>query len=183
MTLDRIYDFAQQLQMSAETQGRSLETLIADLLPGVVAVVKTSTDQDKTGIDYIATLRRGGSVFIDTKKREKGVANYWRWGEEELALEIWSVCPTATQLGRVGWTLDESKQTHYTLHFFDPSDSQRVFLLPFQLLRKAFREHYREWCATYPKARQNSGSWHSECLFVPAPVVLQAIQQAMLGVS
>ena len=168
-----ILDFKQQLKMSSETNGRCLEQIIQDMLPGVVSVQKSDTKTDKTGIDYIATLRRGATVFIDTKKREKGCSFYWKNGEE-IALERWSVIGEKT-----GWTLDESKLTHYTLHLYDPSDSQKIFLFPFQLLRKAFVQNCNTWFKTFSHAIQDSGSWRSECVFVPAKDVMDSITIAM----
>ena len=86
---------------------------------------------------------------------------------------------TTADARRAGWTLDESKTTHYTLHAFCPEECPTVFILPFQLLRKTLRTNYKEWALDYRIARQNSGQWQSECIFVPAPVVLSAIRDSM----
>lgn len=183
------YAFHERLAFStAHREGRSYEQLIRDMLPGIVSVEKTNVTVDKTGIDYIARLRGGAPVNIDLKTRDKGCSSYWMWGvnklppskvrQEEIALEIWSVKPENGRRGKVGWTLDEAKLTHYTLHVYDGSDSQRVFLLPFQLLRKAFRTNVRAWQNTYRIESQSSGGWHSECIFVPVSIVQDAIQIA-----
>jgi hypothetical protein len=172
------YDFAERLAFSTKLDGRSYEMLIAETLPGIASVTKTSVEADKTGIDYVATLRRGGVVNIDLKKRDKGCSRKWQYGEEELALETWSVMNTKGNRAKVGWTLDEAKQTHYTLHVFDITDSQNAFLLPFQLLRKAFRHNLMAWYEQYFHFPQNSGTWDSECVFVPVSIVLDAIVKA-----
>ena len=173
------YDFHDRLAFSTSRNGRPLGQVIAETIPGVVRVVATDVAQDKTGVDYIAHLRRGAQVFIDLKMRDRGCGQFWD-GEEDLALEIWSVIPEDGFPGKRGWTLDEAKATHYTLHAFDPSDSARVFILPFQLLRKAFRAHFEDWGVRYRHAIQDSGRWRSECLFVPVSVVLTAINEAMI---
>ena len=173
----RTYEFWERFAFSVGTNGRTFEQIIQQTLPGIISVRKTNPEEDKTGIDYKAVLRRGAEINIDLKLREKGCSKFWQ-SEEEIALEKWSVVPEKGKAGKVGWTLDEAKQTHYTLHAFDRRDSENVFLLPFQLLRKAFRTHMDEWYTEYESARQNSGTWRSECLFVPISVVLEAIREA-----
>ena len=177
------YSFRERLAFSTQANGRTFEKIISDTLPGVARVEKTDTATDKTGVDYVATLRRGATVNVDLKLRDHGCRKFWRVSGEELALETWSVKPAPpTTIGKVGWTLDESKATHYTLHVFSPSDSDQVFLLPFQLLRKAFRRNGRGWIKTFgPLREQSSGRWKSECLFVPASVVLAAIAEASIS--
>ncbi len=177
------YDFRERLAYSVGVVGRDCEETILSLLTGCVYVVKTDTSKDRSGIDYIAKLRGGAEVGIDHKVREKGCARYWRDGEPELALETYSVVPVNGQPGKTGWTLDESKQTDYTLHTFDPTDSVFCYLLPFQLLRVAFREHIREWRSKYPCYEQQSYdgdlTWRSQAVFVPVRVVLAAIALEM----
>jgi len=99
--------------------------------------------------------------------------------EPELSLEKWSVLPSSGRAGKVGWTLDESKLTDYTLHVFDFQDSREVFLLPFQLLRQAFRRNVEKWYSEFFHASQSSKTWESECVFVPACVVLESLATEM----
>lgn len=172
------YDFREQLAMSIERRGKPFEDIIASSIPGVVSVCKTDIAVDKTGIDYIATLRRGATIGIDLKVRAEGCSKFWKHGDE-LALEKWSVCPDLRcPDGKAGWTLDESKKTDYTLHSFDPCDSDTVYLLPFHLLRKSFVCNLKEWYRDYKHAWQSSGDWQSECVFVPVSIVLEAIKQS-----
>jgi hypothetical protein len=173
------YSFDERRVFSALARGRAWEDVIKDTLPGCVSVVATDLETDKSGTDYVATLRRGSIINIDLKMRSKA-GMYWTDGAEEIALEVWSVMPHCGARGKVGWTLDESKTTHYTLHVFDPVDSDRIFLLPFQLLRKAFRANCKIWCDRYRTAIQSSGAWRSQCVFVPADVVMAAIGDAMI---
>jgi len=173
------YNFDERLAFSTERRGKPFEDVIQDSLPGIIDVSKTDVAVDKTGIDYIATLRGGATIGIDLKLRDKGCSRYWKYGDE-LALETWSVLPENGQRGKCGWTLDEAKATDYTLHVFDPSDSDTVYLLPFQLLRKAFRNYYRNWLRIYRVAEQNSGQWKSQCVFVPAGIVLNVINQSSI---
>lgn len=172
------YGFQDKLTFSRGVrESTDLETIRA-MIAGCVSVVKANAELDRIGIDYIATLRRGREIYIDAKARETGCSQYWHNGPE-LALEIWSVVPQNGVDGRVGWTLDEAKQTELVLFTFDPSDHESCYLVSFQLLRMAFRSFLHEWRLAYPsplqKTRHNGGVWHSQCVFVPVPVVYEAI--------
>lgn len=182
------YDFHERLTFSKGIVAATCKETIQNMIPGCVKVTAAPEVMDKTGIDYVATLRRGTVVFIDHKARERGCSQYWRPSgddrtrEPELALELWSVRPTNGRPGRAGWTLDEAKRTHYTLHTFHQEDSREAYLLPFQLLRKAYRAHFRKWNETYHHGVQNSGTWESECVFIPACIILDALSEAMQGI-
>jgi hypothetical protein len=65
------------------------------------------------------------------------------------------------------------------LFTFDPGDCANVYLLPFQHLRMAFRRHCSEWSVVYDRKKQSSGTWQSECVFVPVPCVLDAVVEVM----
>lgn len=178
------YEFGERLAFSKGVVAATCKETIQNVLPGCVSVENTSLAIDKTGVDYIATLRRGAVVYIDHKAREKGCSQYWQRHadatvEPEIALELWSVRPENDRPGKVGWTLDEAKQTHYTLHTFDPADSMEAFLIPFQILRKAYKQHFNLWNSGFKHGIQNSGSWTSECVFVPITNIMIALRAAM----
>ena len=174
-----VYDFQEQLAFSIEGRVENDGALIRQIISGCVSVVKSDQKDDRSGIDYWATLRRGSQIGIDLKLRSKGCSRWWCEGPE-LALETWSVLPDEQHKGKVGWTLDESKRTDYTLHRFDPTDTTMVYLLPFQLLRMTFRDHIKQWTNRYRVEQQNSGTWRSQVVFVPATVVLAGISAKML---
>ena len=54
-----VYEFEERRIFSGTCEGRGFEEIIKSTLPGIVAVEKTNTEIDKTGIDYFAKLRRG----------------------------------------------------------------------------------------------------------------------------
>lgn len=181
------YDFAERLAFSRGKAENTHPDTIRALVTGCVSVEKASESLDRQGIDFVATLRRGTKLNIDMKIRAEGCSQYWKamplFGidlpEPELALETWSVCPSNGSPGKAGWTLNESKLTDFTLHVFDPRDSIEVFLLPFQLLRIAFRHNYHAWLKRFPIKRQSSITWESECVFVPGWHVMNAIAAEM----
>lgn len=182
--MNTFYAFGERLEFSKGIVAATSQETIKRLIPGCVSVEIATIEMDKTGVDYIATLRRGAHVFIDHKIRDRGCSHYWKvkadnCREPEIALELWSVKPINGTGGKPGWTLDESKCTHYTLHTFHPSDSAEAFLFPFQLLRKTYCINSKLWNALYPHGIQNSGRWESECVFIPVGVIFSALRQAM----
>lgn len=180
------YDFHEKLTVSKGiVKSTCLET-IRGMIPGCSNVVANEdVALDKQGVDYVATLRKGAKVLIDHKHREPCKQHWQRSAMgiliAEIALEIWSV----VEAKRIGWTLDESKLTDYTLHTFAPDDTDECWLLPFQLLRAAFHKNYQAWTARYKRAKQQSSrgssNWTSECVFVPVTTVVDAINAAMVS--
>lgn len=177
-------DWSECFEFSSNANGEAarLEALRA-CLPGVVDIKRASSTMDKSGIDYVVKLRRGAEVYVDIKERVAGCSKYWTQGPE-IALEEWSVYPDETNKGRAGWTLDESKKTHYVLYSFDRRDTDKIYVIPFQLLRAAFRDNLKAWKHEYWTRRGSKlqrthgaqGVWCSLGMFVPAAVVLNAIR-------
>jgi hypothetical protein len=189
------HDWEQKLAFSSGvTESTHPDTIMKLLGDSCVRVEKNNASGNDGGVDFRAYLRRGSQLNIDVKAREKGCSRYWKacplFGialEPEFALETWSVIENREWGIQpvVGWTLDESKDTDYTLHLFDPNDTPEVFLLPFQLLRMSFRKNLFPWIRQFQVSRQftppKNGrmGWESECVFVPAAIVLDAIRQEM----
>lgn len=171
-------DFYKDLEFSMGNRQKMDELLIKSAIPNCVSVTKTDVEADKSGIDYYAMLDGGAIINIDAKARRKGAV---KKGEEPLlALEIWSVCPTEGNKGKVGWTCSRSTDVDMILYTFDPSEWDKFYLVPFQLLRMAFRCNFLEWRKNYKPRKQDNGSYKSEAMFVPASVVLRAVAEQMI---
>lgn len=179
------YGFGERAAFSeGRRQATDIETIRA-MLAGCVSVEATEgrSAENRAGVDYIATLRGGAVVNIDAKARESGCSRFWgRYHNDDvipqLAVETWSVVGK-----KAGWTLDESKRTDLILYTFDPADTEACYLVGFQHLRMAFRANEADWRMAYDEKGQtsNGGEWASRCLFVPAPVVLDAISAISIG--
>jgi len=183
-----IYTFKDMLEMSLGTRKESDIETIKDLLYGCVSVVATDNNGNDEGIDFIATLRPGTEVFIDVKTRAEGCSKYWKNGEPELAIETWSVIKggrykTPKYRAKPGWTYDESKKTDMVLYTFAETDTDKVYLLPFQSLRLAAINNYHNWIATHKVDIQTSDNWQSQAIFVPSKVVVQAILDTFENVT
>ena len=178
------YDFNERLAFSKGKRIGSDRETIMSLLDGCVEVVPACEEDDKAGVDYIATLLRGGIVLVDAKTRTKGCSRYWKNGQPELAIEIWSVMPGGkyNQCNpKIGWTLDDAKKTHAVLYTFDPSDCEVAFLFPFQHLRMAARRTVTAWMNRFKVDVQDSGTWESQAVFVPAVEIISALEYTYSG--
>jgi hypothetical protein len=174
------YSFGERLAFSkGRRQDSDLETLRA-MFPASVSVIKTGEEQDRAGVDYVITLRRGAQLKVDAKSRDSGCKRFWRQGPE-VALETWSVRPggkygISESRAMVGWTLDESKEVDLILFTFDLRDHEFAYVRPLPLLREAFRRNVGGWRRQYKTAPQDSAGWESECVFVPLLAVDEAIE-------
>ena len=169
-------DWNEKLNYSLGQQKAVDCEILKSNIANCISVDKTDLEMDKSGVDYIATLKNGAQIFIDAKTRMEGCSKYWH-GEPELALEMWSV----KEKKKIGWTLKEDTQVDYILYTFPKSDTDCYYFIPFQLLRVAFIKNGRNWYSKYGSKLQINHSYHSEAIFVPASVVLQAVQNEMTG--
>lgn len=181
------YGFQEQLDFSQGAKCESDAETIMSLLHGCASVTSSAGSGNDFGIDYIATLRRGAEVMIDAKTRAAGCSKFWR-SEPELAIEIWSVMPGGkfqTTHGKAGWTLDESKRTDMVLYTFNPLDSPMAYLIPFHSLRMASVRNIGHWRKSYKVDIQETidgyRGWQSQAVFVPASVVIRAMEETYSG--
>ena len=178
--MDYCHDFRQKLAFSLGERERFDISHISKAISKCKEVKKTDAELDRAGVDYIATLEDGARIGIDAKAREKGASRYWKHGEPELALEIWSVCGI-----KKGWTLSTRSNVDMILYTFDKADCNKFYLLPFQQLRMAFERNGKQWCEKYSRKKQqsNKGAWQSEAVFVPASVVIKAVSDTFTGAA
>ena len=176
---ERLNDFKECLEYSLGEREQFDEKILKQHFPWVEEVIKTDTETDKTGIDYIAKSKDGSSFTIDAKTRMPGCSKYWKDNTPELCLEGHSDC----EKGIAGWLFKNSvNHPDYILYTFSRKDTNRYYLVPFQLLKKATYQHAEQWKLKYGiKYQKNKGGWTSSAIFVPAPEVLTAINELMKG--
>lgn len=174
----RMSNFYNDLEFSRGNPEKDDMTILKNNIIGCIDVIKTSKTEDKKGIDYIAYLSGGARIRIDAKNRRRGARKMWKYGEPELALETWSKHPYKTKPGgEPGWTVTEKKEVDLILYNFDISDSDKVYLVPFQHLRLSFLRNYDKWISCYGETQQGNKGYISRCVFVPASIVIEAIKE------
>ena len=174
------YDFNERLKFSKGERGEKDVKFLKQAIKNCISVRETDVETDKKGVDYIATLKGGAEIGIDVKARDKGVSKYWKDGQEDLVLEVWSVYPDERNEGKFGWTLSDKTNVDFILYTFDETDSEKCYLLPYQLLRMAFLRNGYEWMKKYGTKLSNSGTWSTQVVFVPATEVLKALEYEMV---
>lgn len=117
------------------------------------------------GIDRVVILASGKRYDIDQKVRERD------W--PDFCLEYYSDKERKT----LGWVAKDLA-CDFIAYAFIPS--QRCYLLPFAALRRAWHDHGSDWMRRYGKIEARNHGWTTESVPVPIPVVLRAMQDAML---
>jgi hypothetical protein len=168
----REFDFSERLAFSEGNSGaRSIAEILVSAIPGALSAHRAHKENDRLGIDWFVEMPNGKLLSVDTKVRSDDWAIR---GKDDLALEIWSVCGK-----KIGWTLDNSKATDYVFWLW--TSTGRWALLPFPLLCGAAMANMGAWQSAYPCFRQSSGTWTSECVFVPRKEVWAAIYKLYGG--
>lgn len=173
----KIFDCRADIEKSATEQAIKLDkAIIRKIFPDCKKIIVTGIEVDDLGIDYTAVLENGRQVRVDIKKRSKGCSKFWRQGPE-LQIEIWS----NVEYRHVGWSVDDTKKTDLIIYVFDRFDYDRFYVFDARLLRKTIMIYGREWYKKYKSAYQynkaDGKSWRSQCMFVPAGVVVSAMQE------
>lgn len=154
------FSFDERLRWSdGYASSSEIGLILREHIPGCVSVERADTTADRNGTDWwcirTAPLRR---LSVDAKVRSLDPIE--QFGMDDLALETWSVIDK-----KVGWTRDPSKHSDFILWLF--TTTNRFVLIPFPMLCHVFSRKWREWSAAYRTEQQNSGTWQSECVFVP----------------
>ena len=161
------FDFNEQLRMShGVSANRDIARILCDNIPGSQQAQIAGVADDRNGTDWWVTLGNGNRLSVDCKVRSRDYARLT--GEDDLALETWSVIGK-----KVGWSRDPTKRTEYILWLWQ--DTGRWCLIPFPMLCNVFSRCWEEWRGRFKTRQQSSGSWQSECVFVPRKTVWSEI--------
>lgn len=186
--MTRIHDFGAKLRTSKGSRSESDAETLRMMFRNAEAVIPSEEALDRQGVDYVVRFQGGGEIYVDVKTREPGCSRFWKHGEPELALELWSVKEggkygTPQDRRRFGWAIDATKRCHYVAFMFCPADTEAVFVLPFMQLREAVFANGANWKQWFPVHTQDSGSWESQAVFVPVGHVIEAISAVQRGMA
>jgi hypothetical protein len=177
--MSRELDFNERMRMSDGVAATDdVRTILVGEIPGAVSAVRASNVNDRQGVDWWVEMSTARHLAVDVKVREHDWAATHP-DEDDLALETWSVVESQ----KIGWTRDESKRCDYILWLWQ--DTRRFCLLPFPMLCRVFNDQWRSWTKQFKTKRQktswNSGTYHSECVFVPRREVWAEIYRKFSG--
>jgi len=116
------------------------------------------------GIDRQVFLSDGTVLKIDEKARRTAYPDFFLeyWSDEARKVPGWVAKPL---------TCD------FIAYAFVPT--QTCYLLPFQILRAAWRDNRREWIASYGSKKAKNPNHTTVGVAVPIPVVLEALSSAL----
>ncbi len=169
----KVHDFQESLAKSHAQAGapwwNDVYRLAFPDLDSAVCVRKDGWAQ-RGGIDRVLTLHSGKTLLVDEKVRDKD------W--PDILLEYWS---DEARKAR-GWVAKDLA-CDFIAYAFIPS--QTCYLLPFQTLRRAWRENCHEWTKVHeikksPNRDKKTGrEWTTISVAVPTEVLLSALSDAM----
>lgn len=110
------------------------------------------------------TLESGKTLLVDEKVRDKD------W--PDILLEYWSNYEKRVP----GWVAKDLA-CDFIAYAFIPSAT--CYLLQFQMLRKAWRENYREWVEKYPKVEAMNRNYTTVSVAVPTEVLLASMSDSV----
>lgn len=166
------HDFGTSLQLSQDHAAAPWwDDVYLKAFPGLKARVSVRDDgwAQRGGIDTVLTLQDGSTIKIDEKVRSKVF--------DDFCLEYWSNIERRIP----GWVAKDLA-CDFIAYAFIPT--RTCYLLPFLLLRRAWRLHYREWVTRYKRIeavnRVGEATYTTVSVAVPIREVLAAIGDAMI---
>jgi len=163
-----VHDFDERLRYSeAASEEPFWDAVYHKAFPTLVNHMLCSgdTQSQRLGIDRLIVLSSGKVLAIDEKKRSRDYP--------DILLEYLSNDTT----GAPGW-IEKDLQIDYLAYAFMPS--QRVYLYPWEMLKRAWRNFRDEWLDLYkiPPARNKGYRTHS--VAVPISILHSAVNRAMI---
>lgn len=166
------HNFAESLALSHEHEGAPWwADVYRTAFPTMQAMVSVRNDgwAQRGGIDRVLTLGCGRTIRVDEKVRAKD------W--PDILVEYWSDYDRRVK----GWA-GKDLACDYIAYAFIPS--QTCYLLPFHMLRSAFRKNSRAWWDKYrhvaAKNNSNGHQYTTMSVAVPIDVLMDDLRDAML---
>jgi len=160
------HDFQGQLAFSEKASDEPFwDKVYRKAFPSMVNHMLASGDvkSQRMGIDRVVLLSSGKTLYIDEKKRKEVY--------DDILLEHISVDTT----GSPGW-MDKDLAIDYLAYAFMPT--RKVYLFPWDMLRRAWLHYRREWIGKYPEIIANNGSYKTVSVAVPIGVLRSAVSNA-----
>ncbi len=161
-----IHNFTEQLEYSEQASDELFwDAIYRKSFPNLVNHMIASGDikSQRMGIDRVVFLSNGKTLYIDEKKRRK------EWGD--ILLEYISVDKTNAP----GW-IEKDLSIDYLAYAF--MASQRVYLYPWDMLRRAWNYYKPEWIDAYKRVEAKNNGYTTISVAVPIDVLQNAVSLA-----
>lgn len=173
--MGKVHDFHESLEVSKKYRNAPWwEKVCRKAFPNFESMNPVCEDgwAQRGGIDRLVMLKDGTVIKIDDKVREE------KW--PDFCLEFWS----DTKRKRPGW-ITKDLTCDFIAYAFVPTEE--CYLLPFRLLRRAWKENGREWVDLgrakkrgFSIIKAKNRGYFTTSVGVPIPIVLDALADAML---
>ncbi len=168
MAQGTVHNFDKSLALSSSIADEAFWFgLYKEIFPNLVSAVAIEAKDrwaQRAGIDRRLVMSDGSTVTVEEKVRSSVYPDF--------CLEYWS----DRERRKPGW-IAKDLDCDYIAYVFLPT--RECYLLPFGLLRRAWRENYREWTRSYRKVEAKNRDFTTVSVAVPIPVVKEAIWRAM----
>jgi len=166
--MSAIHDFQERLEYSETASDEDFwDAVYRKAFPDMLwhKLCSGDTQSQRLGIDRLVFLKSGRVLAVDEKKREKEYP--------DILLEYLS----NDQTGALGW-IEKDLLIDYLAYAFMPP--RRVYLFPWDMLRRAWLHYKSEWLQKYkiPPARNNGYCTHS--VAVPIQELRNAVTAAAI---
>jgi hypothetical protein len=162
------HDFTAEREFS-ETAGSEpfWDAVYRQAFPNLVAHMPCPGDfaSQRMGIDRVLLLSNGKTLAIDEKKRREVYT--------DILLEYISVDTTQAP----GW-MEKDLAIDFLAYAFMPT--QRVYLLPWPILRRAWLHYGAEWKRKFRSVPGKNPTYTTWSIAVPIGVLLQAVSNAQI---
>jgi hypothetical protein len=157
----KTYNFHENFVFSEgiEEEGDLVKYLL-DMIPGSIEFKRASESDDKEGTDYWIVRKPGlQSVKVDIKKRRFDPIE--KLGKDDVCIETTSVYIGKDNYPwsppwldncriKIGWTLDDTKNTDLVVYTWPREDGRRRFwVVYFPHLCRAAQKNWRIWAKKY----------------------------------
>lgn len=164
----KVHDFQKSLNKSKALEDSPFWfDLYKQYFPTLVTAMPVRKDgwAQRGGIDRVLVLSDGTILTVDEKIREKDF--------DDFLLEYYSFYEQKTP----GW-IEKDLTCDYIAYVVRPS--RKCYLLPFQLLRQAWRENHKAWLAQHKRIKVHNRGYTTVSVAVPKKEVQRALMKAMV---
>ena len=163
-----VHDFKERLEFSEKASDEPFwDAIYKKAFPNIVNQMLASGNvkSQRMGIDRVVLLSSGKILYIDEKKRE---IDY-----QDILLEYVSVDKT----GAPGW-IEKDLLIDYLAYAFMPS--KRVYLFPWDMLRRAWCHYKDNWLEIYARIEAQNQGYKTISVAIPIQILQKAVQTAMV---
>lgn len=163
-----MHDFRERLAFSEKVSDEDFwQKIYKKAFPDMLfAQICTGESQGQhLGIDRLIQLKSGKTIYIDEKKRESVYP--------DICLEYVSVDTTNAP----GW-MEKELLIDYLAYAFMPT--QKVYLLPWALLKRSWLRFGNEWKKKYRNVTAINKGYRTLSVAVPIDVVLTTVKNSMI---